>query len=84
MSVAAQSEYICDDPEPRVRFRKFAHPHWILNYWVGLVTPELRGRTLDNLNTTIYKRFIQEEIEIPYTKQDVYIKSLPEIGVSKN
>jgi small-conductance mechanosensitive channel len=39
--------------------------------------PELRGRTLDKLNTTVYKRFNQENIEIPYSKQDLYIKELP-------
>jgi len=25
----------------------------------------------------VYKRFIEEGVEIPYTKQDVYIKEVP-------
>jgi MscS family membrane protein len=29
------------------------------------------------LNCQIYKRFIEEEIEIPYSKQDLYIKEMP-------
>ena len=39
--------------------------------------PEQRGRTLDAVNTEVYKKFNEEEIEIPYSKQDIYIKGLP-------
>ena len=39
--------------------------------------PELRGRVLDELNTAVYKRFRDENIEIPYAKQDLYIKEVP-------
>ena len=46
--------------------------------WVD--TPEVRGRVLDTLNTTIYKRFIVEGIEIPYSKHDLYIKEMPDTG----
>ena len=44
--------------------------------WVN--NPELRGRVLDALNTAVYKRFSEEDIEIPYAKQDLYIKELPQ------
>ena len=37
----------------------------------------LRGRITDALNTEVYRRFNEEEIEIPYLKQDVYIKEMP-------
>ncbi|MEY3038514.1 MAG: hypothetical protein RL143_1081, partial [Pseudomonadota bacterium] len=40
--------------------------------------PEIRGRVVDALNTAIYNSFNANHIEIPYSKQDVYIKSLPE------
>jgi small-conductance mechanosensitive channel len=40
--------------------------------------PELRGKVSHKLNCTIYKRFMAEGIEIPYMKQDLYIKSLPD------
>ena len=36
-----------------------------------------RGRVLDSLHTNVYKAFNREGIEIPYAKQDVYIKELP-------
>ncbi|MGK0399616.1 MAG: MscS family membrane protein, partial [Gammaproteobacteria bacterium] len=39
--------------------------------------PVLKGRVIDLINCQIYKRFIEEKIEIPYSKQDLYIKELP-------
>jgi MscS family membrane protein len=41
--------------------------------------PVYVGIVLDRLNTKIYKTFNEEGIEIPYPKQDVYIKQMPEI-----
>ena len=29
------------------------------------------------LNTEVYRRFAEEKIEIPYMKQDVYVKEMP-------
>lgn len=77
MSVAEASRDICDTPEPRVRFRAFGASSldFVLLCWVD--NPELRGRVLDTLNTAVYKRFIEEGIEIPYSKHDVYIKEMP-------
>ena len=62
---------------PRVRFRIFGASSldFELLFWVD--KPELRGRTLDAMNTKVYKQFNKENIEIPYTKQDIYIKGLP-------
>ncbi len=40
--------------------------------------PELKGLVLDAMNTAVYKRLREEQIEIPYAKQDLYIKGLPE------
>ena len=39
--------------------------------WIS--DPELRGRTIDALNTAVLKRFRTEGIEIPYPKRDVYL-----------
>ena len=33
---------------------------------------------VDALNSEVYKRFMEEEIEIPFSKQDLYIKEVPE------
>jgi small-conductance mechanosensitive channel len=78
--IAVNAESVCNEPEPRVRLRAFGPSslNFELLCWVD--QPVLRGRILDSLNCTVYKRFLEEEIEIPYAKQDIYIKGLPTGG----
>ncbi|MCK5902622.1 MAG: mechanosensitive ion channel family protein [Cocleimonas sp.] len=78
MEIAQQEPLITNSPVPRVRFRSFGGSSLDLELLGWIEDPELRGRTLDKLNTTIYKRFNQENIEIPFMKQDIYIKELPQ------
>ncbi len=78
MDVALKETQVCDQPEPRVRFRAFGASSLDLNLLCWVENPEVRGRVLDALNTTIYKRFNAEGIEIPYSKHDVYIKEMPQ------
>jgi len=77
MKVAKDEQQVCDDPEPRVRFRRFGNSSLDFELLCWVYNPEFRGRVLDALNTGIYKRFMQEGIEIPYSKHDVYIKQMP-------
>jgi MscS family membrane protein len=76
--VADEEPQVCKLPTPRVRFRLFGPSSldFELLFWVN--NPELRGRVLDALNTKVYKMLSIENIEIPYSKQDIYIKGLPE------
>ncbi len=76
-TIGEQDPATCGDPEPRVRFRRFGPSalEYELLCWID--QPVLRGRVLDSLNSTVYKTFRAEGIEIPYSKHDVYIKSLP-------
>lgn len=77
LQVASEEPQICTDPEPRVRFRTFGASGLDLELLVWIDDPEIRGRVVDALNTQIYNCFNREAIEIPYTKQDLYIKELP-------
>ena len=77
--VAAQEHYVCNDPEPRVRFRRFGNSALEFELLCWVENPELRGRVIDLLNTAIYKQFMSHDVEIPYSKQDVYIKEMPGI-----
>ncbi|MCU7812930.1 MAG: mechanosensitive ion channel [Candidatus Thiodiazotropha sp. (ex Notomyrtea botanica)] len=77
MSVASESDAVCAEPEARVRFRTFGASSLDFELLCWVNNPELRGRVLDALNTAIYKRFLKEGIEIPFSKQDLYIKELP-------
>ena len=76
--VAEEEPQVCRVPAPRVRFRLFGPSSldFELLFWV--IHPEQRGRVLDALNTEVYKMLTVENIEIPYSKQDIYIKGLPE------
>ncbi len=84
--VAEEESQVCKVPAPRVRFRLFGPSSldFELLFWVD--HPEQRGRVLDALNTEVYKMLNIENIEIPYSKQDIYIKGLPEqlAAVSSN
>jgi small-conductance mechanosensitive channel len=76
LDVASGFQDVCKNPAPRVRFRAFGDSsldHELL-CWVR--KPVFRGRVLHLLNTAVYKRFIQEGIEIPFPQQDVHLRSV--------
>ena len=77
LEVAEGQEEVCQDPEPRVRFRTFGASGLDLELLAWVDEPVLRGRVTDALNTAVYRRFADERIEIPYSKQDLYVKELP-------
>jgi small-conductance mechanosensitive channel len=78
VQTASADPLVCSVPAPRIRFRQFGPSSldFELLFWVD--TPEDKGRSLDSLNTAVYKRLNEERIEIPYAKQDLYIKGLPD------
>jgi small-conductance mechanosensitive channel len=78
MDIALSAEDVCEDPEPRVRMRRFGPSSLDFELLCWIDQPILRGRVLDSLNCKIYKRFIEEKVEIPYSKHDLYIKQMPE------
>ncbi|MEE8364504.1 MAG: mechanosensitive ion channel family protein [Gammaproteobacteria bacterium] len=77
MDIATSDEAVCEDPEPRVRFRTFGQSSLDFDLLCWIDQPVLRGRVIDALNCQVYKRFIEEKIEIPYSKHDLYIKEMP-------
>ncbi|MEM7561986.1 MAG: mechanosensitive ion channel family protein, partial [Pseudomonadota bacterium] len=77
MSIALNNEAVCAEPEARVRFRQFGASSLDYELLCWIEQPMLRGRVMDALNSDIYKAFIAENIEIPYAKQDLYIKEMP-------
>lgn len=77
MNVALDEDKVCHEPEPRIRFRNFGNSSLDLDLLCWVEDPSLRGQVTDILLTTIYKDFNAKGIEIPYNKQDIYIKELP-------
>jgi MscS family membrane protein len=80
LEVAAKEPLVCRTPDPRVRFRTFGGSSLDFELLCWITHPELRGRTMDALNSAVYREFNRHQIEIPYAKQDLYIRGLPELG----
>ena len=78
LTIAEKEQLVVSTPQPSVRFKVFGASSLDLELRCWVSRPELKGRTIDALNTAIYKEFEQTGIEIPYAKQDLYIKGLPE------
>lgn len=74
--VAAGHREVCSVPEHRVRFRVFGTSSLDFELLCWITDPQSRGRIVDELNTLIYKAFQENGVEIPYAKQDVYIRSV--------
>ncbi|OUS28160.1 mechanosensitive ion channel protein [Thalassotalea sp. 42_200_T64] len=77
LAVAHNNDAICSHPDPVVRFRTFGGSSLDFELMGWITEPALRGRILHQLNSAIYKTFADHDIEIPYAKQDVYIKEFP-------
>lgn len=77
MKVADSESEVCSSPEPRVRFRTFGASSLDFELLCWVTEPEHRGRVVHHLNSAVYKAFNKEGIEIPYAKQDLYIKEMP-------
>ena len=78
MDVTGRVDMTLDDPEPRVRFRRFGDSALEFELMAWIREPELRGRTLDVLNCEVYKAFAAEGIEIAFPQQDLHLRSVPE------
>ena len=77
MSCTEGAPWLASEPAPRVRFRTFGDSGLDFELLAWIEKPLFRGRVLDDLNGRVYKAFTAAGIEIPYPKQDVYIKELP-------
>ena len=70
-SIALNNDNVQNEPEPRVRFREFAESGIKLQLLFWIYKPEKKGRTVDAINTEIYKQFKENEISIPYPTMKV-------------
>jgi len=79
-NIAAEHEEVCAHPEPRVRMRGFGASSLDFDLMGWIEHPEYRGRIAHELYLQIYKTLTAEGIEIPFSKQDLYIKEMPQPG----
>jgi len=78
MNIACSSDEVCNDPLPRVRFREFGDSGLIFQLLFWIEKPEMRGRVTDSINEMIYKKFMDEKIEIPFPQRTLHIKKQDE------
>ena len=71
--IADKNINVLSDPKPRVRFREFADSGIRIQLLFWIQKPETRGRTVDDVNTEIYKEFSRKNIIIPYPKMEVLL-----------
>jgi len=64
--------------KPRVRFRRFGASGLDFDLLCWINQPRLLGQVTDELNCKVYKALNDANIEIPYAKQDLYIKEMPD------
>lgn len=70
-------DLISEKPAPITRFMNFGESGLDFQLLVWLDYAARRDELIDTLNNKIYKAFAAADIEIPYSKHDVYIKSMP-------
>jgi len=71
--VAESHADVEQEPEPQARLRSLGESGLDFELLAWIREPALRGRVLHALNSAVYKRLVDEGIEIPYPKRDVYL-----------
>ena len=77
MEMVEDDPDLCRSPEPRVRFRSFGGSSIDLQLMAWIERPEQKGLISHRLIMKIHKLFNHKGIEIPYSKQDLYVKEWP-------
>ncbi len=77
MAIAEANVQVCEDPEPRVRFRAFGASSLDFELLCWVDQPAARGFVTHELLSAIYQRFNAEGVEIPFSQHDLHIKELP-------
>lgn len=74
--VSADCEYTLKDPPPVALFSEFGDSslNFKLRFWVHY---ENGLQAKSDVSISVYNRFKEEGVEIPFPQQDVYIKTLP-------
>jgi small-conductance mechanosensitive channel len=73
LGIAAENAHVLPDPSPRVRFREFGDSALLFELLCWTEEPAFRGVTTHELNCTIYKKFNEAGIVIPFPQRDVHI-----------
>jgi small-conductance mechanosensitive channel len=78
LDAANAHKKVLRNPEARVRFRAFGDSSLDFDVLCWIVRPADRGLVSHDLHCDIYKRFIAENIQIPFPQRDLHIKEMPQ------
>ncbi len=73
LEIARANGNVIADPAPRVRFRQFGDSSLNFELLCWAKEPALRGLTVHELNSAIYKQFNALGIKFPFPQRDVHI-----------
>ena len=73
ITIAKKEKNVLKEPEPRVRFREFADHGLKLQLLFWIHNPEIRGKTVDAVNSKIYREISTRKISIPYPTMNVHV-----------
>lgn len=73
LEIALENVNVINEPFSRVRFRKFGDSSLNFELLCWAKEPAVRGLTIHELNRTIYKKFNELGIKIPFPQRDVHI-----------
>lgn len=79
--VASQIEGVIDDPEPRVIIRRFGESSIDLQLRVWISNARQRRAISDEITERVKREFDLAGVEIPYAKRDLYIHTMPGMGL---
>jgi small-conductance mechanosensitive channel len=74
LAIARENKNILTDPEPRVRFRTFGESSLDFELLCWAKEPVMRGLTIHEMNKTIYDKFNDEGVTIPFPHRTVYVR----------
>ena len=73
ITIAKKEKNVLKEPEPRVRFREFADHGLKLQLLFWIHNPEIRGKTVDAVNSEIYREISTRKISIPYHTMNIHV-----------
>ncbi|VAX30808.1 hypothetical protein MNBD_NITROSPIRAE03-1767, partial [hydrothermal vent metagenome] len=73
LDISLENKNVLDSPAPRVRFREFGDSSLRFELLCWAREPAVRGLTIHEINKSIYRKFREMGIRIPFPQRDVHI-----------
>ncbi len=73
LGISLENNNVLDSPAPRVRFREFGDSSLRFELLCWAREPAVRGLTIHEINSSIYWKFREAGIKIPFPQRDVHI-----------